>query len=124
MRELLTLMTLIAASWAAAADEVKDQFLWLEDVTSEKALAWVKERNAASTAELTKGPEFAALNERLLKILDSKDRIPMISKHGDWFYNFWRDAMTRTSAVFGGGSRWMNIARTSPTGKSCWISMP
>jgi len=60
-------------------------------VTGEKALNWVKGRNAVSTAELTRGPEFAALDKRLLQILDSKDRIPGISKHGAWYYNFWRD---------------------------------
>ena len=50
-----------------------------------------KERNAASTGELAKTPDFKALDERLLKILDSKDRIPGIVKHGPWYYNFWRD---------------------------------
>ena len=74
----------------AAADE-KDPYLWLEEVTGEKALAWVKERNAESTAELTKGPEFQTLNDRLLKILDSKEKIPYIGKRGEFFYNFWRD---------------------------------
>ena len=69
----------------------KDPFLWLEEVTGEKALAWVKERNAESTAELTKRPEFQALNDRLLKILDSKEKIPFIAKRGEFYYNFWRD---------------------------------
>src|ERR1051326_133286 len=73
------------------AEEPKDPLAWLEDVTGEKALSWVKERNAASTAELTKRPDFAADNERLLKILENKDRIPAIGKHGLWYYNFWRD---------------------------------
>ena len=82
---------LLAAACAGSADEPKDPYQWLEDVTGEKALAWVKERNATSTGELTKTTEFQALNDRLLKILDSKDRIPGISKHGKWFYNFWRD---------------------------------
>jgi prolyl oligopeptidase len=36
--------------------------------------------------------EFKALNERFLKILDSRDRIPGVSKIGDRYYNFWRDA--------------------------------
>ena len=27
----------------------------------------------------------------MLEVLDSKDRIPMVSKRGDWYYNFWRD---------------------------------
>jgi prolyl oligopeptidase len=91
MRLLLTLSFLFPAAWLATASEPKDRFLWLEEVSSDKALSWVKERNAVTTGELTKGPAFAALNERLLKILDSKDRIPAIAKHGPWYYNFWRD---------------------------------
>ena len=33
-----------------------------------------------------------ALNERLLKILDSEEKIPFVEKAGDRYYNFWRDA--------------------------------
>jgi prolyl oligopeptidase len=91
MRTLLILFALIATVWKASADEPMDRFLWLEDVTGDKALNWVKERNALSTGELTKSPGFAALDQRLLSILDSKDRIPAVTKHGPWYYNFWRD---------------------------------
>ena len=68
-----------------------DPYKWLEDVTGKKPLEWVKEQNAQSVAELTKTEEFKKLDEHLLKILDSKDRIPTIAKHGRWYYNFWRD---------------------------------
>jgi prolyl oligopeptidase len=91
MTRTLAVSFLLAAAGATFADEPKDPFQWLEDVTGEKALSWVKERNATSTGELTRSPEFQALNDRLLQILDSRDRIPGISKHGKWFYNFWRD---------------------------------
>src|SRR5581483_1797683 len=83
------LVVAIPAMPVAAADD-KDPNLWLEEVTGEKALAWVKERNAESTAELTKSPEFQALNDRLLKILDSKDKIPFVAKRGEFYYNFWQ----------------------------------
>src|SRR5581483_3245933 len=83
----------LAAS--AQAGDGPDEFLWLEDVTGDKALAWVKAQNAASTAELTRGEAFTALKGRLLKILDSDARIPMVSKHGDYYYNFWRDATNK-----------------------------
>jgi prolyl oligopeptidase len=91
MSRLLIVPLALALTLTAYADEPKDKFQYLEEVTGEKPLAWVKERNAASTGELTKSPEFEALNERLLKILDSKERIPGINKAGKWFYNFWRD---------------------------------
>src|SRR5215210_963110 len=91
MRRLLTFSLLLAFGLAGVAQEAKDPYQWLEDVTGEKALAWVKERNAKSTGELAQGPEFKALEGRLLKILDAKDRIPFIDKEGPWYYNFWRD---------------------------------
>lgn len=80
-----------------AAEPAKDTdpFQWLEDVTGEKALAWVKQRNDESTGELTKSDAFQRLNDRLLQILDSDARIPMVQKHGDFYYNFWRDAAHR-----------------------------
>ncbi len=68
-----------------------DPYLWLEDVTSERALTWVRSQNAISTKELEASPDFAPTRKRLLAILDSKERIPFVSKHGAWCYNFWRD---------------------------------
>ncbi len=69
-----------------------DPYLWLEEVTGDKALAWARDHNAVAQRELTATPEFTATHARLLEILDSKARIPAISKHGEFFYNFWRDA--------------------------------
>ncbi len=71
--------------------DVEDPFLWLEDVTGEKALAWVKERNAKSQGGFESNPEFNLLREDLLTILDSDARIPFVTKRGDYYYNFWRD---------------------------------
>lgn len=68
-----------------------DSWQWLEDVTGEKALDWVRARNKVSQAALESDPGFGKLKSDLLAILDSDARIPMVSKHGDYFYNFWRD---------------------------------
>jgi prolyl oligopeptidase len=86
---------LASGTTGGQSSQSSDPYLWLEDVTGDKALAWVKERNAESTAELTKGKAFAELNDRLLKILDSDERIPMVAKAGPHFYNFWRDAKNK-----------------------------
>ena len=56
---LLGLVSLMAG--VAMAGEPEDPFLWLEDVTGDRALSWVRERNAESTAELAKSPEFRTL---------------------------------------------------------------
>jgi prolyl oligopeptidase len=80
-----------AAEQPLAAPTSDDPFLWLEDVTGERALAWVKEQNALSARELEAAPGFDALRQRLLAILDSKEKIPYVEKHGPYCYNFWRD---------------------------------
>jgi prolyl oligopeptidase len=69
-----------------------DPHLWLEDVQGSAPLAWVKERSAECVAELTADPAFRPLEQRLLAIFDSQERIPLVSKHGPQLYNFWRDA--------------------------------
>ena len=76
----------------AVGDEPLDPYLWLEDAAGAKALAWVKERNAESTSELTRSERFQSLERRLLEVLDSEARIPAIQKLGPYYYNFWRDA--------------------------------
>ncbi len=68
-----------------------DPLVWLEDVTGEAQLAWVRERNQKTTAWLEADASFQQLKTDLLSILDSDARIPAVSKHGDWYYNFWRD---------------------------------
>jgi prolyl oligopeptidase len=68
-----------------------DPYLWLEDVTGERALAWVKEQNAVCSRELENSSSFGPLRRRLLAIMDSKERIPYVAKHGEFYYNFWRD---------------------------------
>jgi prolyl oligopeptidase len=69
----------------------EDPHLALEDVTGEGALDWVRARNAKTQAMFDAAPEFIQLKEDLLKILDSDDRIPFVTKRGEYYYNFWRD---------------------------------
>ena len=68
-----------------------DPFLWLEEVEGEQALAWVRVRNAESQALLGAEPAYAIARERMLAVLNSKYRIPYVTRRGDWFYNFWQD---------------------------------
>src|SRR5215471_4027965 len=85
--------TSTAASISATNDSANDDdpYLWLENVTGERALSWVHEQNAISTNELERSPDFEPIRKRLLAILDSKEKIPYVSKHGKYYYNFWRD---------------------------------
>lgn len=87
----LALMTSMPAESLNAQTPPEDKYLWLEEVAGERQLAWARERNAEAMAELAGTPEFAALKADLLKILDSKERIPYFAKRGPFYYNFWRD---------------------------------
>ena len=68
-----------------------DPFAWLEDVDGDTALDWVRERNA-HTAGVLEGDTFAETEQAVRGILDSDDKIPHVSKVGEHYYNFWRDA--------------------------------
>src|SRR6478735_9528016 len=68
-----------------------DEFIWLEDIAGERPLAWVAEQNERTRRRLAT-PSFDRTQSRILEVLDSDDRIPMVAKQGQYYYNFWRDA--------------------------------
>ena len=68
-----------------------DPYLWLEDVTGEAALGWVRRHNEPTLAELCDG-RFEEFREQALDVLDTDARIPYVVRRGDHLYNFWRDA--------------------------------
>ncbi|WP_313036491.1 prolyl oligopeptidase family serine peptidase [Stenotrophomonas acidaminiphila] len=85
---------LISASLSGAvmaADEGKDTYAWLEDVTGDKPLAWVKEQNAKAEARLAQSPQFKEMEAGIRAVLDSDAKIPGVEKIGDYYYNFWKD---------------------------------
>ena len=77
-----------ASTPATAAD---DPNLWLEDVLGDKALGWVRQRNAQSRKVIEAWPQFKETRTQLREILDSKEQIPAVTRRGEWFWNFWRD---------------------------------
>jgi prolyl oligopeptidase len=83
------------AAPAAAAEKkpavAGDEHVWLEDVGGDEALAWVRARNAESEKVLHGDLAYRNLREDLLAILDSDDKIPLVGKIGEHYYNFWKD---------------------------------
>lgn len=67
---------------------------FLEEVLGDKALSWVREQNAKCMVAVG-NPESSPLYNRILGILDSKDKIPYITKIGNNYYNFWQDAQNK-----------------------------
>jgi prolyl oligopeptidase len=69
-----------------------DPYLWLEDVTGERALEWVRARNDETVAELAGTDRFEGLRGEIREVLDADDRIPYVRRRGEYLYNFWQDA--------------------------------
>lgn len=67
-----------------------DPYLWLEDVTGDDALDWVRKHNDPTLAELS-DDEFETMRAEALEVLDTDSRIPYVRRRGEYLYNFWRD---------------------------------
>ncbi|MFI8341733.1 prolyl oligopeptidase family protein [Streptomyces sp. NPDC085639] len=70
----------------------EDPYLWLEDVSGDEALAWVRERNAETVDALTGSPGFKVLEQEVREVLDDDGRIPYVVRRGRHLYNFRQDA--------------------------------
>ncbi|HEY1560793.1 MAG TPA: prolyl oligopeptidase family serine peptidase [Caulobacteraceae bacterium] len=67
-----------------------DPYIWLEEVSSPKAMAWVEEHNK-SVGPLEADPRYKGLYDEALALAAAKDRIPAPHFiHGE-IYNFWQD---------------------------------
>ena len=70
---------------------IDDPYLWLEDITGDDALDWVRRHNEPTLAELC-DQNFEQMRAEALEVLDTDARIPYVRRRGDRLYNFWRDA--------------------------------
>ncbi|WP_293243924.1 prolyl oligopeptidase family serine peptidase [Mycolicibacterium sp.] len=68
-----------------------DPYLWLEDITGDDSMEWVRRRNEPTLAELG-GERFEQMRAEALEILDTDARIPYVRRRGEYLYNYWRDA--------------------------------
>jgi prolyl oligopeptidase len=69
----------------------QDPYLWLEEVEGERALDWVRARNAESAARLETDPRYESVRARAEAILAARDRIPYGEILGESVHNFWQD---------------------------------
>src|SRR5262245_38400635 len=67
-----------------------DPFVWLEEIDSPQARAFVEARNADTLGRLCDA-QFERDRATMLAILDAPDRIPAIRMRGPLAYNFWQD---------------------------------
>lgn len=91
LRLILSAALLSLAAPALAQDD--DPYLWLEEVEGERALAQVREWNAATDKVLKADPKFDSYRTRALALLDDKEKIAMPERViGDRVLNLWRDS--------------------------------
>ncbi len=69
-----------------------DPYIWLEEVSSPRAMAWVEAHNGASAKALQADPRYQTLYDEAFAIAAAKDRIPSPGFFNGAIYNFWTDA--------------------------------
>ncbi|QYJ80371.1 prolyl oligopeptidase family serine peptidase [Shewanella acanthi] len=98
-RTFLPLCIAGALSMAGPLQAQEDKYLYLEDVEGEVPMAWVKEQNAVSKAEIKSYKGFDSLVSNSLAVLNDKERIPYATHIGNKLYNFWKDE-THTRGIY------------------------
>jgi prolyl oligopeptidase len=71
---------------------VDDPYIWLEDWTGPKAMAWVEAENARTLQRLQADPRYKTYYGEALAIAAAKDRIAYPSLINGRVFNLWRDA--------------------------------
>ena len=89
---LFLLLACVFAKELMSAETPDEPYQWLEEVLGKKSLEYVEEQNAVTLKELQALPQYETIRNQVLAILNSKERIPYITKMGAFYYNFWQDA--------------------------------
>jgi prolyl oligopeptidase len=95
LRSLVCLTFIASASATAQSappDSAADPYRWLEEMTGDRAMAWVRAENAKTVGVLEKDPRFAGMYQSALTMAQATDRIPGVSFIGGQLYNLWQDS--------------------------------
>jgi prolyl oligopeptidase len=87
-----TTFLFLAAALPCPAQTPADRYQWLEDVSGEKSLNWVRAENQRTDKVLESDPRFAELQSTALKVRESPQRLQVPQIKGDDVYNTWQDA--------------------------------
>lgn len=95
-------------------DQQVDDYLWLEEVESEKSLEWVRSQNAISDNTITNHPLFEPLRAKYIEASNDKDKIVYPTLVGDYVYNLWQDEVNERGL-------WRRMSKTDfMTQKTAW----
>jgi prolyl oligopeptidase len=118
---------LAATAATTAYAQADDPYLWLEDVEGERAIAAVKQWNAAAEAALTATPGFEARKARALKLLNDPNQIALPDEvMGELVANHWVDAdhkrglwrVSPLNAYLAGKPAWRTVIDVDALGKA------
>ena len=87
----LAVTALLLASAPAFAQQ-PDPYLWLEQVDSPRALAWVRAENERTLKPLLTNPHYQPFLDQAVALAQANDRIPTPEFLGGQIYNLWQDA--------------------------------
>lgn len=79
-------------AYAQSSAPVDDPYVWLEDWTGPKAMAWIEAENARTLQRLQADPRYKTYYDEALTIAAAKDRIPYPALLNGRIFNLWRDA--------------------------------
>ncbi|MER8530938.1 hypothetical protein [Mesorhizobium sp. M0809] len=77
-----------------------DPHLWLEDVEGEQTLAWAASQSARTLGHFG-GTQFDRDHEALTAIFDRPDKVPVITRRGQYLYNSGKMPEIRTTMAPG-----------------------
>ena len=86
------LALLLASTASPALAQQPDPYLWLEQVDSPRALAWVRAENERTLKPLLTDPHYQPFLDQALTLAQANDRIPTPEFLGGQVYNLWQDA--------------------------------
>jgi prolyl oligopeptidase len=86
---VLTFLFLIGFNLTNHAQE--DNYLWLEEIDSQRSLNYVDSLNHLTLKELNKEKDFDSIYKKSLEIYNSDEKIAYPSILGEYVYNFWKD---------------------------------
>ncbi len=68
-----------------------DSYAWLEDVSGQRSMDWVRTENAKTAKVLEADPHFKPFLADALKVEEDPRRLPLPGLRGNDVYNTWRD---------------------------------
>jgi prolyl oligopeptidase len=86
--------SLLAQAPPAPADPTlpPDKYIWLEEVNSPRAMAWVNAENERTAKIMDADPRMVTFTDEALKVAEDPHRLPMPGLRGNLVYNDWTDA--------------------------------